>query len=422
MKLMASSACSLLTNIIRTMRKHFYWVFSIAVIFSQSLLAQAPCSSAEYTRNEIPFISTEGNYYTSIFPVTAESIQSRIGANEIVTIPVVVHILYHELSENISDDEVTQLITTLNNGFRRKNADTINTPDRFKPLAADCQIEFKLAISDPRRRGTTGIVRKYSPVTKWTLDDQMKYTDKGGDDAWDPSSYLNIWICKLSKTLGYASFPGGDKQKDGVALDFSAVRRKTIIHETGHWLGLKHIWGDEYCGDDGVDDTPKQGNFTSGCPSGIRSSCSNGKDGDMYMNYMDFTNDACINLFTKGQKEKMRSLFEDGALRSAILLSKGLQKPLISEIPIADDGYPKWLYANLYPNPTNGNFTMDLSYDVRWVGNYISITDIHGIRMLNKKIESKIVTMSIAHLKPGVYFVFAKREDGTTIKQKLIKM
>lgn len=387
-------------------------------------MAQVICSSSEYVQSQPGYISASGDINTTSPNTRDQNIQNRIGANETIVVPVVVHILYNQAAENISDNDVAQLIATLNNGFRRKNADTVNTPDRFKHLAADCQIEFRLAISDPRRRSTTGIVRKYTPVTKWTLDDQMKFTSQGGDDAWDPDSYLNIWICKLSKTLGYASFPGGEKEKDGVALDFSAVKRKTIIHETGHWLGLKHIWGDEYCGDDGVDDTPKQGNFTSGCPSGIRSSCGlgTGKDGDMYMNYMDFTDDACINMFTKGQKEKMRNLFDDGGLRSSILLSRGLQKPLISEIPVADDGFPKWFYANLYPNPTQGTITLDLSYDIRWLGNYILITDISGVQKLNKKIESKIVAMNIAHLKPGIYFLYAKREDGTTIQQKIVKM
>ena len=104
------------------------------------------------------------------------------------------------------------------------------------------------------------------------------------------------------------------------------------MHEVGHWLGLKHIWGDTYCGDDLIEDTPLQGNFTPGCPTGFRTSCSNGTTGDMYMNYMDFTNDACLNLFTEGQKEKMLSLFTAGGPRNSILSSKGLSAAMDSRI------------------------------------------------------------------------------------------
>jgi hypothetical protein len=273
----------------------------------------------------------------------ANNISNRMEGN-VIKIPVVVHVLYHSPTEKISDAQVQSQIEVLNRCFRHRNADSVKTPLYFKSLAADVEIEFQLATSDIRSRSTTGIIRKYTPITKWGFDDKMKFSANLGDDGWDSKSYLNIWVCNMDKLAGYSSLPGSDATKDGLVIDFDAFSTinpgsgydlgKTAVHEIGHWLGLKHLWGDENCGDDGVSDTPKQASYTSGCPSAIRITCGNGPNGDMYMNYMDFTSDACINLFTKGQKARMRALFETGGFRNAILTSKGLDRPLIFESPL----------------------------------------------------------------------------------------
>lgn len=170
-----------------------------------------------------------------------------------------------------------------------------------------------------------------------------------------------------------------------------------------------------------MDDTPKQANFTPGCPSGIRPSCSSDPNGDMYMNYMDLTQDACINLFTEGQKERMRSFFEPGGARHTILSSYGLLPPLINEIPLPEET-PLWLHPQLYPNPAATELVLDLSYDIRWIGQQIRITNVQGQYVMQAQINSKVVKMNIANLKPGLYFLMAKKDDGTTIKQKFIKM
>jgi hypothetical protein len=133
----------------------------------------------------------------------------------------------------------------------------------------------------------------------------------------------------MNRVAGYSSVMGGPVKKDGIVIDRAAFGSggngggynmgRTAVHEAGHWLGLKHIWGDTDCGDDLVDDTPKQSFYDVGCPTGIRVTCNNGPNGNMYMNYMDFTDDACLNLFTLGQKERMRALFEAGGPRHALL-------------------------------------------------------------------------------------------------------
>ncbi|MGZ8511231.1 MAG: zinc-dependent metalloprotease, partial [Chitinophagaceae bacterium] len=238
------------------------------------------------------------------------------------------------------------------------------------------------------------------------------------------------WVCNLANVAGYSSFPGGPSEKDGIVVAYNLFGKnlkagyelgKTAVHEIGHWLGLRHIWGDSYCGDDWVDDTPKQGNFTPGCPSGVRPSCSSGPKGDMYMNYMDLTYDACTNLFTEGQKERMRGFFDPGGARSAIRSSYALLPPQINEIPPPEET-PLWLQPLLYPNPATSELILDLSYDIRWLGQQIRITNTLGQNVMQVQINSKVVKMDIEKLKPGLYFLVTKKDDGTTIKQKFIKL
>jgi Pregnancy-associated plasma protein-A/Secretion system C-terminal sorting domain len=358
------------------------------------------------------------------------SAQRTGGERTVIKIPVVVHILYHFPGENISDEIVRNQIAILNRDFRRRNADTVNTPVHFKSAAADCDIEFKLAISDPRGRSTTGIIHKYTPIKKWYDDDKIKFAAEMGDDAWDSKSYLNIWVGNLQYLRGYSSVPGSNANIDGIvlavanfgttSLTTAPYAGRTAVHEAGHWLGLKHIWGDADCGDDEVSDTPKQRAATPGCPTGARVTCSNGPYGDMYMNYMDYTDDACINMFTYGQGERMRSLFAPGAVRNSILTSKGLTIPLIQESPLPEAG-PKWLEVKVYPNPAADQLSINLEYDTRWIGQKMSVVNINGQQLIQTTITSKIQSINVSQLKPGIYFIRADKGDER-IMQKFVKM
>lgn len=362
--------------------------------------------------------------------ISENNIANRIESN-VIKVPVVVHILYHTPSEKISDARVMSQIEALNICFRHRNADSVKTPLYFRPLAADVEIEFQLATSDSRSRSTTGIIRKYTPITKWVMDDKMKFSDNMGDDAWDAKSYLNIWVCNLDRLAGYSSLPGSEAVKDGLVMDFDAFgvinsgsgydMGKTAVHEVGHWLGLKHLWGDENCGNDGVDDTPKQASYTSGCPSTIRITCGNGPNGDMYMNYMDFSSDVCMNLFTKGQKVRMRALFEPGGPRYSQLTSKGLNPPLIFESPLPESD-PQWLHPQLFPNPSSASITLDLAYDARWVGKMIQIVNLQGQTVMQVQITTRIQQIDIKKLQAGLYFLAAKREDGESMRMRFVKL
>jgi hypothetical protein len=417
------------------MRTYFILIGLLIISFGQ-LAAQRACSSAVYLQNEIqndPSLSSQVNRIEAFVQqqiAIAQTVNTTARIEGLtIKIPVVVHILYHLPGENLNDEIVYKQIEVLNKCYRRTNSDTANTPAVFKSRAADCEIEFQLAISDPQKRSTTGIIHKYTPITYWQADDQMKSSAQMGDDAWDAKNYLNIWVCNIRKVAGYSSVPGGPANKDGVVIDYTVFGPgfstgyelgKTAVHEVGHWLGLKHIWGDADCGDDGVDDTPKQQNYNIGCPSGIRISCNNGPTGDMYTNYMDYTNDGCINLFTEGQKTRMRSLFAPGGFRYSLLSSYGLNPPLINESPLPDDS-PRWLHPQLYPNPATNELILDVAYDARWIGKTLSILNVNGQQVMQATITSRIQKIDVSKLKPGLYFVSAKKEDGSYIKQKFIK-
>ena len=253
----------------------------------------------------------------------------------IVTIPVVVHVIYYNNTENISDNQIFSQIDILNEDFRRLNADTINTPAGFLPVAADCEIEFCLAQKDPNGNTTTGITRTQTTQTSFSTNDDVKYTASGGHDAWNSSEYLNIWVCDISGgILGYAQFPGGNPNEDGIVVDYQYFgnigtasspydQGRTATHEVGHWLNLRHIWGDSNCGNDFCNDTPEHDGSNYGCPSYPHtSSCpGNGIYGDMFQNYMDYTNDACMNIFT--QDQKLRMLAAINTSRQGLLTSNG---------------------------------------------------------------------------------------------------
>lgn len=395
--------------------------------------AQLACSTQEYNRQGrivTPVVSTGG--MTTDMVVNGGSgagVTSRYmgDGKGVITIPVVFHILYNNAGQNLDESLIQQQLAVLNTAFRKRNADTTNIPQAFKGVAADCEIEFKLAVADPLRRPTNGIVRKYTAIKNWLDDDKMKSAAQGGTDGWDPTQYLNIWVCNLALSSGYSSFPGDAAAKDGIVLKTGIIGSKVLVHEAGHWLGLKHLWGDTYCGDDEVDDTPRQSTFTPGCPTGVRPSCGGSAPGDMYMNYMDFTSDACLLMFTQGQKVKMWSNFVMNGKRAGIIDSKGLTVPANDEIPLPGEENPQKPEEpvvpalKLYPNPAINRLTVDMGADDRWLGKTISIYNTKGELVLRNIVTGKQQAIDITKLLPGLYFVAGKQDDGEHIRIKFIK-
>jgi len=304
----------------------------------------------------------------------------------IYQIPVVVHVLYNTTAQNLSNAQIQSQIDVLNEDFRRTNLDKSNTPAAFSSLAADCEIQFCLASVAPNGAATTGIVRKSTTVTSFSQNDGAKYTSQGGDDAWPANQYLNLWVCNLGGgLLGYAQFPGGPAATDGVVINYQYFGRggsalapynkgRTGSHEVGHWLNLYHIWGDDNgacTGSDQVSDTPNQAAEHYGCPTYPTSSCSNGSSGDMFMNYMDYTDDACMNLLTLGQKTRMRALFASGGAKASLLTSPGCGGTTTTSYCAANGNSTQYEWIG---NVTLGSINNTTTASAGGYGNYTSLS------------------------------------------------
>lgn len=255
---------------------------------------------------------------------------ARTGAQPpIYYVPVIFHIITSGSgATNLSASQVQAQLDQLNEDF--KSIDE----DGTWAQAADTEIEFCMSTVDENGNPLTepGIMR----WTNWgggTQNDNFVDSTIKPNTIQDPSQFLNIWSINLgSGFYGYAQFPGNAANTDGVVSNYytfgslsqpgsasgiDAVYRfgRTTAHEVGHYYNLFHIWGDDGggCnGSDAVADTPNQGNSTLSCPSGTQTSCNSS---DMYQNFMDYTDDQCMNMFTEDQKTRMRAVFTSFANR-----------------------------------------------------------------------------------------------------------
>lgn len=270
-------------------------------------------------------------------------------------IPVVVHIIHNGQAvgtgPNITEAQILSQLRVLNEDFNRQNADTINTPAVFKPVAGKLNIEFILAKQDPDGLATNGIVRVDGDRNSWTMNDNYKLKALS---YWPAEEYLNIWVCNLTDGhAGYAQFPESDlpgmetsstnRLTDGVVIWHKAFgseddgpfqldrvfnKGRTTTHEIGHFFGLNHIWGDEDAcsGTDYVADTPNQARSNlMACPTHPKAD--NCSQVIMFQNYLDYTNDACMNLFTEGQVSRMTIVLENSPRRNSLLSSPALEEP-----------------------------------------------------------------------------------------------
>lgn len=280
------------------------------------------CSSYEVLQDQLREDPTLQQRMDAIEELTRQIIEhpeeGRLLSNGIIEIPVVVNVLYRTAAQNISQAQIQSQIDVLNEDFSATNADYNLTSTYNSVKSGDVRVRFVL--DQVKRRSTS--------KSSWTTNDAMKKSAQGIAPT-SPSTKLNIWVCNLSGgILGYAQFPGGNINTDGVVIDDNAMGRtgtaaapfnkgRTATHEVGHWLNLRHIWGDATCGNDQVGDTPVHNTANYGCPAaGHQSTCS-GRPVEMTMNYMDYTDDACMYMFSAGQKTRMLAVFASGGPRNS---------------------------------------------------------------------------------------------------------
>lgn len=298
-----------------------------STLYTEQILSGNPELRAKFEKQQEEFNSQVAN--------------SSLHTESVITIPVVFHILYNTPEQNVPDERIMEQLDVLNNDYNRFNQDAQSTPSAFQGVAAGTSIQFCLAKRDPNNIPTSGIERKFTSTTSFNIGDDMKKVSLGGLKGWSKNKYLNIWVCNLNNNLlGYASMPGiANDTLDGVVVSFSTIGGpdavgtnptynlgRTLTHETGHWLNLIHVWGDDgndCTGTDNVNDTPNQAGPHYGTPGFPYISCNNGPDGDMFMNFLDYTDDLVMNVFTAEQSQRMNTALS--SLRTPLLTSNGCQ-------------------------------------------------------------------------------------------------
>ena len=377
--------------------------------------------------------------------------------NEVLYIPVVFHVVWNSESQNVPDSVIFNQLNILNQDYRRNNPDADLTREVFLPVAADTEIEFYLAGNDPEGNPSNGINRVETDRTGFELNlfdigslDEVKHAETDGADAWDPEHYVNIWICNIESSLfgqvfGFAYPPNNSPNwpegqgaseigNEGIVVHYTTVGNnnpaanedgftesnggRTLSHEMGHYLGLRHIWGDaipffeDGCDvDDGIDDTPNVeagSNYT--CDPELES-CEEGEDAlpAMIENYMDYNQDACLNMFTQEQADMMRYIIEEyrpGLLEGDI--SVGL--------PVEPDSKKA-----PYPNPFVDVLNLGLISSENQQVDIEILCPASGQILYQGTVSPGEDRIDLSHLASGIY-ILNIHENETIQSHRLIKL
>ncbi len=416
-----------------------------------------PCANPEvYKNSKIKDYSAGGKYFEEwISKVEKQEIaRTAVDEQSLYVLPVVIHILHNgePIGEgrNLSDERIQSQMNILNSDYgKAEGTPGFNT----HPAGVDTRIRFCLATTDPNGQPTNGIVRVN------TNRDAFDFTNDNavlkGFSFWDPDKYLNIWVAKFSgnQYIGYAQYPFiqplwsdslpfpqpvPDVQPDGVVAEYrvfgnvpsgqsgpfpSYNKGRTVTHEIGHYLGLLHTWGDGFgCSDpngtDYCEDTPKQGEFTSGCPS-TRASCEAGTP-VMKENYLDYTNDVCMNIFTNDQKKRMRIVMRN-CLRRKTLLLNPITCEFVTDTPIKIKENKNIQFGYKDKNSFSGQWVVEAP-------DGMTLESIVVFDYMGKEISvplqksSNAIILNVQGLAGGIYMAKIKASDGSLLKSRFRKL
>jgi Pregnancy-associated plasma protein-A/Secretion system C-terminal sorting domain len=365
----------------------------------------------EYAKKVNELLKSKGNY-------SRNENKGRPPAQSSITIPVVVHVLYNTAEQNISDAQVQSQIDVLNEDFTATNSDYRNYDAGYGSVKGDMDINFCLV----------QVIHKQTKHKSFGLNDNMKFNKTGGSDAVDPMHVFNIWVCDLgNKLLGYAYYPGIAPEKFGVVCHVNAFGRgaaynlftdydlgRTTTHEVGHAFGLAHIWGDRTCGSDEVDDTPLHNTYNFGCPEEGHLSTCTGTPLEMWMNYMDYTDDRCMYFFTDGQTSRASYFIDtdpqlNSIVNSACTNTRENKNKIITSSKIVPG--PSRLIANklvLYPSVTSGQLNLTFTNSVNEKAE-INIYNQTGALMMKHQVfissGKNIDQIDVSKLGNGIYFL-----------------
>ena len=377
---------------------------------SNEVIRQQMAADPVYAKKVEALLKNKGNY-------SRNTKKGPPGSQVSITIPVAVHVVYNTADQNISDAQVQSQIDVLNEDFSATNSDYNNYDAGYGSVKGDLDINFCLV----------QVIHKQTKTKSFGTNDNMKFNHRSGSDAVDPMHILNIWVCNLSQNvLGYAYYPGIAPEKFGVVCHTKAFGRgtaynlfaefnlgRTTTHEIGHCFGLAHIWGDANCGSDEVDDTPLHNTANFDCPEqGHLSTCA-GTPLEMWMNYMDYTDDRCMYFFSDGQAARADFFIDtDPQLTSIVNSACTNTRQNNNDITItSNNGFnsPKEKFNSilLYPTITSGQLNLSVGNPVD--GNAeINIYNQAGALMIKRQLfisGKSLQQIDVSKLANGIYFL-----------------